>query len=95
MKVYFTDEAEADLEAIADYIASDNPARAISFVRELREKALALASLPLAFPLVPRYERQGVRRRIYGNYGIFYTVRGQLVVVIHILHGARDYDSIL
>ena len=66
----------------------------MSFVHELRDKALALASLPLAFPLVPRYKCHGVRRRIYGNYGIFYTLRNQLVVVIHILHNARDYQSI-
>jgi len=40
MRVYFTDEAEADLEEIADYIALDNPDRAVSFMEELRAKAL-------------------------------------------------------
>lgn len=36
MRLAFTPLAEQDLEAIADYIAADNPTRALSFVRELR-----------------------------------------------------------
>ncbi|HWI86868.1 MAG TPA: type II toxin-antitoxin system RelE/ParE family toxin [Sphingomonas sp.] len=44
MKVVFPATAERDL----DYIAEDDPARAFSFVRELRGKALGLAENPLA-----------------------------------------------
>ena len=36
MRLVFLPQAEMDLEAIGDYIALDNPRRAISFVRELR-----------------------------------------------------------
>ena len=36
MTCLFTETAEADLEAIADYIALDNPARALTFVTDLR-----------------------------------------------------------
>jgi toxin ParE1/3/4 len=90
--------AEAELEAIGDYIALDSPARAVAFVRELREKCMSLASMPLLFPLVPRYEDRGVRHRVHGNYQIFYRVMGQpaeRIDVIHILHGARDQAAIL
>ncbi|MCL2657540.1 MAG: type II toxin-antitoxin system RelE/ParE family toxin [Betaproteobacteria bacterium] len=89
--------AEAELEAIGDYIARDNPRRTVSFVRELRDKCLSLADMPLAFPLVPRYANRGVRHRVHGRYQIFYRVAGQpeRIEVIHILHGARDYAAIL
>jgi plasmid stabilization system protein ParE len=90
--------AETELEAIGDYIARDNPRRAVSFVRELRDKCLGLADMTLAFPLVPRYEDRGVRHRVYGNYQIFYRVVGQpaeRIDIIHVLHGARNYASIL
>lgn len=90
--------AEAELEAIGDYIARDNPRRAVSFVRELRDKCLSLADMALAFPLVPRYEDLGVRHRVHGNYQIFYRVIGQpaeRIDVIHVLHGARDFAAIL
>ncbi|MFW2026200.1 type II toxin-antitoxin system RelE/ParE family toxin, partial [Acinetobacter baumannii] len=32
MKVIFTKQAESDLEQIADFIALDNPIRALSFI---------------------------------------------------------------
>lgn len=97
MIVYVTLAAEADLEGIGDYIAQDNPARAVSFVQELRDKCLSLGDTPLAFPLVPRYEAQAVRRRVHGNYLIFYRVEADRdrVVVLHVLHGAMDYAAIL
>ncbi|MCB2050421.1 MAG: type II toxin-antitoxin system RelE/ParE family toxin [Novosphingobium sp.] len=95
MIVHLTAEAERDLEAIGDYIAQDNPARALGFLRELRAKCLKLAEMPERFPLVPRYETSGVRRCNHGNYLIFYRVEPDKVTVLHILHGARDYGAIL
>lgn len=95
MKVRITAQAERDLEGIGDYIAQDNPSRALSFIEELRDKCLSLADTPLAFPLVPRYEQLGVRRRLHGHYLIFYRVEKQQVVVLHVLHGAMDYEGLL
>ncbi len=40
MKVVFTADAEDGLEQIGDHIAKDSHVRALSFVRELRAKAL-------------------------------------------------------
>lgn len=95
MIVEFTAEAEHDLEAIGDYIARADPARALSFMQELRARCLGLADMPERFPLVPRYEAAGVRRRGHGNYLIFYRVDPDRVVIVHILHGAQDYEAIL
>jgi toxin ParE1/3/4 len=87
--------AEGDLEEIGDHIARDNPARAVSFVQELRAACLGLAAFPERFPLAPRYEIEGVRHRVHGNYLIFYRVEEDAVVVIHVLHGATDYGDVL
>ncbi len=95
MIVVVSGQAEADLEAIVDYIAQDNPHRAFSFVRELRERCERLAETPRAFPLVPRYEDRGIRRRVHGAYLIFYRVNIDTVEVVHILHGAMDYEPLL
>ena len=95
MKVILTAEALGDLEAIGDYIAQDNPARARSFVANLIDKARRIGDLPLGFPMVPRYAHLGIRRRAHGKYLIFYRIADDRVVIIHILHGARDYDALL
>ncbi|QKK26842.1 type II toxin-antitoxin system RelE/ParE family toxin [Rhizobium hidalgonense] len=95
MILEFSSEAENDLEQIADYIAEHNLRRALSFIRELRSKCVDLVDSPNSFALVPRYERHGIRRRVHGNYLIFYRVETAKVVIIHILHGATDYGAIL
>lgn len=95
MIVRLAAEAERDLERIADHIARDNPARALSFLGELRAKCLDLADFPERFPLVPRYEKRGVRHRVHGNYLIFYRADADGVVVLHVLHGAMDYGALL
>ncbi len=95
MKVVFTAEARDDLERIGDYIAQDNPARARGFVAELISRARSIGDSPQVFPLVPRYAHLGVRRRVHGNYLIFYRAEADRVSIIHIVHGARDYDVLL
>lgn len=95
MIVVITDEAEADLERIGDYIAQDSQHRALSFVRELRQRCERIAEAPRAFPLVPRYESSGVRRRVYESYLIFYRIGVESIDVLHVLNGAMDYEPLL
>ena len=95
MKVVITTDALNDLEQIGDYIARDNPTRARSFVAELLAQARGIADFPERFPLVARYGDHGIRRRMHGAYLIFYRVEETRVTVIHILHGARDYEALL
>lgn len=95
MKIVFSALAKAGLRDIALFIARDNKARAISFVRMLETKAREIADAPLSFPLVPRYERYGIRRRPYRDYLIFYRVEDDRITIVHILHGARDYSPLL
>ncbi|MGH8111563.1 MAG: type II toxin-antitoxin system RelE/ParE family toxin [Rhodanobacteraceae bacterium] len=91
MRVRLTRHAEADLDDIATFIARDNPFRALTFAEELYEKCMALADMPSAFPLIPRYEALGVRRRVHKDYLILFTVKGETISVLRVLHGARDY----
>lgn len=95
MIVLITAQAEADLEHIGDYVAEDNPRRAVSFIHELLERCERLAETPDGFSLVPRYEHTGVRRRPYGNCLIFYRVGENRIEILHILNGAQDFESIL
>ena len=95
MRVVIAEEAEIDLEDIADRIAVDSPVRALSFIRELRASRNGLADQPQAWTLVRGYEGRQVRRRVHGAYLIFFQVEATQVVVIRILHGACDFAAIL
>lgn len=95
MNVRLAAQAERDLTEIALFIARDNSQRALDFAQQLRTACLDLAEFPDRFPLVPRYEKLGVRHRVYGSYLIFYRKEADHVAVLHILHGARDYLDLL
>ncbi|AJR26940.1 type II toxin-antitoxin system RelE/ParE family toxin [Sphingobium sp. YBL2] len=95
MKVTLSTRARRDLEGIRMHIEKDNPARAISFVEELRDAARRLGDLPRAFPLVPRYEQHGIRRRSYNGYGILYSVQPDRLFVHRIIGPGQDHDRAL
>lgn len=51
MRLAFLPQAERDLEAIGDYIARDNPRRALSFLQELRAQCRKLLLAPQGYRL--------------------------------------------
>ena len=51
--------------------------------------------MPDAFPVYPRAGNETLRRRVFGQYLIFYIVSENAVTIVRILHGARDAARIL
>lgn len=95
VRVVLTEAALADLIGIGRAIAQDNPVRAATFVDELYDSCQRLSGTPRAYPLLPKWEASGVRRRVHGSYLIFYRIRDEVVEVLRVLHGARDYERVL
>ena len=52
-------------------------------------------AMPERHPLLRRHQSIGIRRRVHGNYLIFYRIDADRVEILHILHGAMDYDAVL
>ena len=88
-QLIITPLAERDIESIGDYIAKDNPGRALSFVRELFDQCKTIAGNPLSYRLRPELE-EGLRSCAYGNYVIFFSASKEEITIIRVLHGARD-----
>lgn len=91
-RVDFTALAESDLEAIGDYIAQDNPQRALSFLGELRSQCDSIAREPLAYRARSELAT-GLRSCAYGRYVIFFQPCKDGVLVVRILHAARDVQA--
>jgi len=88
-RLVITPQAERDIEEIGDYIARDNPPRALSFVRELRAQCRKITASPEAFRL--RHELgEGIRSCAHHRYAIFFSAGTYEVTIIRVLHGARD-----
>lgn len=88
-QLYFSVLAREDLRQIARYIARDNPARARTFVNELRERCTRLISQPNQG--ISREEcAPGLRMISHGRYLIFYGAFEDDIHIDRVLHGARD-----
>jgi toxin ParE1/3/4 len=70
MRCVYTAQAADDLDGIAEYIARDNPLRALSFVEELQQRCEQLVRFPLAAPLRPEIAEQ-IRAVSFRRYLIF------------------------
>jgi toxin ParE1/3/4 len=95
MKLFITPEARRDIELIGDWIAKDNPKRAFTFVEELEASCAEIVNYPEKYPLVLSFEKRGLRKKVHGNYLIFYRMVQQQIEIIHVLHGAQDYQRFL
>jgi len=89
MRFRFSRQAESDIEAIGDFIARDNPTRALSFVAELRSHCRAIADFPRAHPVRAEFGR-GVRLAVHDNYLVFYVARRDLVEIRRVIQAARE-----
>ena len=91
MRVVWTQAAQADLIEISAYIKAGNPTRAVSFINEIIDAGEAISGMPRAFPLIPRLEHRGIRRRSLERYLIFYRIEAETIQILHVAHGALDY----
>jgi toxin ParE1/3/4 len=86
MKVRFADVVGADLRALVRFHQD--------LLDPIIDQCYFLADFPRRYPLVPRYERFGLRRCPYRGYLIFYRVQ-EAIDIVRILHGATDYEPLL
>ena len=93
MRITWSEPALADLEAIYDFIARDSSHYATRFARRLLEAVERLAALPMLGRMVP--EGDGRHREVFEPpYRIIYRVENDVVHIIRLVHGARDFDAL-
>jgi len=92
-KVLFASPARIDVSEIAAYIAKDNIPAAENFYDTIQEKCDELARMPKMGKLRKELG-SSVRSFPFGRYVIFYIARGELIVILRVLHGARDIPAL-
>ena len=95
MRVILTPEARGDIKAVVRWIGSDNLDRAESFSSELIQACRALARHPKRFPVARITNGHEVRKRIHDRYVILYRLHDKEVEVLRVVHGARDWATLL
>ena len=89
MKIRFTPSARAQLLSALNYIRRDNPGAALNF-RERVESALRrLEEFPNSGRVMPEFPELPYREVIISPYRFFYRVKGEIVWIVAVWHGAQ------
>jgi len=90
VRIRWSTEAAADLQAIHDFIARDSARYARAVCAELVEAVDQLSTFPQSGRVVPELRRDNVRELLRGSYRIVYRVADPAIVeIITVVHGAR------
>ena len=93
-KLVILPAARADLIDIGDFIALDNPPRAVSFVAEIETKIMEIGERPGSFQKRDDLH-PGLRHAPHGRYLIFFIERDEEVQIVRVLQGSRDLPRLL
>jgi len=92
--IRLSDQAEADLAEIWSYIAAE---ASEEVARRLLERIEKASRLLLTFPFSGKVRNQfaeGLRVIFEGNYAIYYTVSETEIIIVRVLHSARDANAL-
>ena len=81
------------LETIRNWIASDNRSAARRWVSNARSKFQMLSRQPLIGEACDHI-RPGLRFVLVGNHVVYYIIREDRVIIVRIVHSARDIGRI-
>jgi addiction module RelE/StbE family toxin len=94
-EIVWTEPALSDLEAIADYIALDNPAAASALVQRVFAHVSQLAEHPLSGSKLPELEGWRYRQIIEPPCRAIYRHEKGKVHILHVVRGERLLDQAL
>ncbi len=88
-QIKWSPRSASNLEEICDYIAKDSEYYARLFAKRIIAIIKDVPKFPKAGRIVPGYEDENLREKVYQNYRIVYRLKGDIVEIVAICHGAR------
>jgi toxin ParE1/3/4 len=86
-QLIWTGPALSDLDAIADYIALDNPVAARGLVQRVFKHVAQLAAHPERGSRPPELRRSRYRQIVEPPCRVFYRFDGRRVYILHVMRG--------
>jgi plasmid stabilization system protein ParE len=91
-QVIWAEPALQDLDAIADYIALDDPTAATRLVRKVFEKVDQLIEFPETGTRPKELKGTPYRKLTVIPILIYYKIEGRKVIVVHVVRGERKFS---
>ncbi|HEY2091882.1 MAG TPA: type II toxin-antitoxin system RelE/ParE family toxin [Thermoanaerobaculia bacterium] len=93
--VRWADSAIAAVAEHVEYIARDSPSYAATLVERSESAAASLFQFPRRGRVVPEYGDETIREIFIDRYRLIYRVRGDDVLIVAFVHGARNFSASL
>ncbi len=92
--------ASQDFDDIYTYIAQNNPDAALQFFDAARETFAKISTTPSLGRVYPTQNQSLTGLRKWGvkgfkSYIIFYLIREDVLIIVRVIHGARDFPALL
>jgi toxin ParE1/3/4 len=94
-RILRTSEALRDLDEIWDYIAHDSVTSADKLLDDLQSRFELLAANPELGELQSQLSDGSYRRFCFRKYVIYYRPLADGIVLVRVLHGARDHEKLI
>jgi plasmid stabilization system protein ParE len=91
--VEVTDPAQVDAGEAYFWLTEQSPEMALRWYEGLLTAFKSLSASPLRCALAPENDffEEEIRQLLYGKYRILFTIKGDVLLVLHVRHGAREY----
>jgi plasmid stabilization system protein ParE len=83
-----------DLEAIAEYIATDSASYAAAVIKTILNTASSFSRFPFSGRVVPELGDENIREWFAYSYRVIYRIENEAVTVAAIVHGKRLLDRV-
>ena len=93
MRIDWAGPARRDLQSIRDYVARDSAYYADRLVERIVGAVDNLSVFPELGRIVPEVARPDIRELLYGNYRVMYRLQADRVLIVAVVHAARDWTQ--
>ena len=100
-KVVFSNDARQDLKAIVKYIKNElkETKAAERIAKKIKDSVIEISKNPIMYAVIDDdfIKRLELRKKVVGNYIVFYKVIDEKkeVQIVRILYGKRDWSKML
>lgn len=91
VKIVWSENALEDIEQISEFISKDSSDRAALFVSRLIDATDKLLHYPNSGRVIPEVKKEEYREVIYGAYRIMYRLKPNEILILAVIHSARDW----
>lgn len=91
-KIRWSPKAADSFEEICNFIAKDSEYYTSIFANKINEIIKNIPLFPKAGRIVPEYQDENLREKIFQNYRIVYRIKGDFIEIVVISHSARQMN---